>query len=84
VPDRPYSNHTIDQLEGLVALNRDRTPVLGPIRIELEHRTTPRAKQLLKEVLALVEGDIPRPKPPQAGRLVDQGSLFTAEQDEGE
>jgi hypothetical protein len=67
---------TIDQLEALVAANRDRPAVLGPVRVELEHRTTRRARQLAKEVLALVEGDIPKPKPPKAGRPGDQGSLF--------
>jgi hypothetical protein len=77
MPDRPYIDLTIDQLEKLVADNRDKPAVLGPIRVELEHRTTPRARQLAKEVIALVEGDIPRPRPPKAGRPTDQGSLFT-------
>jgi len=74
--DRPYIKHTIDQLERLVAENRTRSAVLGPIRVELEFRETPRAKQLLREVLALVEGEIPSPKPPRAGRRTNQGSLF--------
>lgn len=77
MPDRPYIEHTIDQLERLVADNRDRPAILGPIRVELEHRTTARARRLLKEVLAVVEGDIPKPKPPRAGRPADQQSLFT-------
>ena len=73
---RGYLKHTIDELEKEVAANRDRPAVLGPIRVELEHRTTPRAKQLLKEVRALVEGDIPKSKPPRATRPADQTSLF--------
>jgi hypothetical protein len=77
MPDRPYIDHTIDQLEKLVAENRDRPAVLGPIRVELEHRKTQRAKQLAKEVVALVEGDIPKPRPTKAGRPTDQGALFT-------
>jgi hypothetical protein len=77
MPDRPYSDMTIDQLERLVRENREKPAILGPIRVELEYRTTPRAKQLLKEVLALVEGDIPKPKPPRAGRPEHQESLFT-------
>ena len=84
MPDRPYIEHTIDQLEQLVADNRYRLAVLGPIRVELEHRTTARARQLLKEVLGLVEGEIPKPKPPRAGRPADQQSLFTPSSQEGE
>jgi hypothetical protein len=84
MPDRPYIEHTIDQLEQLVADNRDRPAVLGPIRVELEHRTTARAKRLLREVLALVKGDIPKPKPPRAGRPADQQSLFTPSSQDGE
>jgi len=74
--DRPYVELSIVQLEKLVSDNREKLAVLGTIRVELEFRTTSRAKQLLKEVLALVEGDIPRPKPPKAGRPQDQRSLF--------
>ena len=74
--DRPYLDLTIDQLERLVEENRQRLAVLGPIRVELEHRTTSRAKQLLREVLALVEGKLPTPKSPPAGRPIDQQSLF--------
>ena len=74
--DRPYFHHTIEELERLVAENRERPAVLGPIRVELEYREKPRAQQLLREVLALVEGDIPRPRPPRAARPSDQGSLF--------
>jgi hypothetical protein len=74
--DRPYVELSIVQLEKLVKDNREKLAVLGTIRVELEFRTTTRAKQLLKEVRALVEGDVPRPKPPKAGRPRDQGSLF--------
>jgi len=74
--DRPYFDHEIDQLEQLVLQNRDRAVILGQIRTELEYRTTARAKQLLKEVLALVEGKIPKPPPPPADRATDQRSML--------
>lgn len=84
MPDRAYSELMIDQLEQLVAENRDRPAVLGPIRVELEYRTTRRAQQLLREVRALVEGEIPTPPPPKAGRPTDQQSLFSPGSSESE
>lgn len=74
--DRPYFHLTIDELERLVSENRQVLAILGPIRVELEHRKTPRAEQLRAEVVALVEGRIPPPKPPPVGRAEDQGNLL--------
>ncbi len=82
--ERPYCDRTIDQLEELVAANRDRVAVLGHVRVELERRMTDRAKQLLKEVQALVEGRIPKPKPPRTARRADQHSLFIPDSGETE
>lgn len=77
--DRPYIDFTIDKLEELVSDNRDKIAVLGPIRVELENRHTARAKRLLREVVALVEGEMPRPKPPRAGGRGDQHGLFSSD-----
>jgi len=60
--DRPYIQMSIVELENLVKERRSDMAVLGPIRVELENRTTKRARQLLREVQGLVAGEIPQNK----------------------
>ena len=75
--DRPYFDLTIPELEALVRKHASDLAVLGPVRVELEHRDKPRARQLLREVEALVHGQVPRPaKPPRPDKPEDQLGIF--------
>ena len=61
---RQYIKASIEELEKLVADNQNRLQVLGDIRAELTYRETPRAKQLLREVEALLGGQVKMPPKP--------------------
>ena len=75
---REYMKHSIDQLEELLKKHSSNHQVLGELRSELTYRSTPRAKQLLREVDGLING-VASPlkkdmKPPTPD---DQGALFS-------
>ncbi len=74
--DRPLLPLTVDQLEELFTQHRYDDAVLGRISEELSYRSTDRAQQLRKEVLGVLEGRIPRIRPPRAARPEDQSELF--------
>lgn len=60
--DRPYFEHSVTQLEKLVAEYRSEPAVLGQVWQELTYRESTRSKQLMREVLGLLDGRIPEPK----------------------
>lgn len=53
---RPYIEHGVDELEAIVIANREHRPVLAEILEELLYRRSQRAKQLRKEIQALLGG----------------------------
>ncbi len=53
---RLYIDHGIEQLEEIVSTNREKRPVLAEILEELQYRRSQRAKQLRREVRALLDG----------------------------
>lgn len=57
--DRPFFHSSIQHLEELVGENRSRPAILGQIWSELTYRDTDRAKQLMREVKALLDGTVP-------------------------
>ena len=74
--DRSFLALTIDQLEELFAQYRFDDATLGRISEELSYRTTDRAQQLRKEILGVLEGRVPRVRPPRAARPEDQSEMF--------
>ncbi len=74
--DRPFINHEIHELEELFQRHLHDDATLGRISEELSYRTKDRAQQLRKEVLGVLEGRIPRIRPPRAARPEDQSELF--------
>ena len=62
---RKYFEVDISELERLVRQNKHSLAVLGEVREELTYRKTERAKQLRKEVEALVAGRLPMPTRPK-------------------
>jgi hypothetical protein len=76
---RPFSTASITELEDVFQKNRYTRPVLGELREELGFRKTPRAKQLLKEVLAVLAGDVVLPdKPIRPSKPEDQIELLSS------
>lgn len=74
---RPYMEATIAELERLVSENRTSRTILAEIREELRFRKRERARQLLREVEGLLEGQVPMPpKPPKPDDPEDQLSLI--------
>lgn len=74
---RQYLNAEIEELEALVKENLHHRQVLGEIRDELTYRSRERAKQLLREIDALLGGEVePSPKPPREGGPEDQMDLL--------
>ena len=66
---RQYLDATIEELEKLVREHQHSRQVLGEVRDELTFRRSKRAKQLLREVEALLRGEVgmpPRPPPPDS------------------
>lgn len=61
---RLYFDTPLDQLRALVLEHRSNLAVLGPIHEELTYRSTDGARQLQREVRALLDGQIPQPPPP--------------------
>jgi hypothetical protein len=59
---RIYITHTLDELESLVLANKHSLAVLGAVREELTYRTTDGAKALLRDVMALLTGQVEMPK----------------------
>jgi hypothetical protein len=75
---RPYMKNTVAELEGFLKKHAADRAVLGELRAELTNRTTPRAKQLLREVNGLLTGSVaPPPKGMKAPNPDDQGALFS-------
>jgi hypothetical protein len=75
---RPFSEASIKQLQDIFRQNRYKRVVLAELREELVFRKTPKAKQLLKEVLALLAGDVVLPrKPVRASKPEDQIELLS-------
>jgi hypothetical protein len=73
---RPYLNHTIDELEQIVKENKHARPALAEVKEELGHRTTARAKRLLRDVDGLLTGEVAMPKrPPRPDSPKDQLKL---------
>lgn len=74
---RPYIDHNIDELEAIFAANQNKRVVLAELLEELKRRRMPRAKQLRKEVQAVLEGVIPPPpRPVRPARPEDQTELL--------
>jgi hypothetical protein len=79
---RPYIECSIVQLRNIFLDHRPDLAVLGDLRVELEHRKTKGARQLLREIEALVGGQVPRPsRPARAARPEDQVNLFSRSQE---
>lgn len=75
--DRPWFHLTIPELEQLVSQHRTQPAVLGQVWQELTYRDTDRSKQLMREVLGLLDGVVPQP--PRAQKPDDpkyQGELL--------
>ena len=73
---RPFFKTTLDDLEKMARENLHNGQILGDIRSELSYRTTDRAKQLERELLAIAEGRLVAPPgPPRKDRPDDQGEL---------
>jgi hypothetical protein len=74
---RIYFHTSVDELEALVREHGSNAAVLGPIWEELTFRSTDRSRQLLREVRALLDGQIPQPPaPPRPDSPDDQTTLF--------
>jgi hypothetical protein len=74
---RLYIAASLAELTQLVQENLHRKQVLGDVRAELSFRTTSGARQLEREVAAIIEGRVPLPpKPPRPDRPDDQGELL--------
>ena len=56
--DRPYLETTIEDLEKIVDRHKSDRVVLAQVREELGFRKRKRAKQLLREVLGLLGGEV--------------------------
>ena len=64
--DRPYLETTIEDLEKIVDRHKSDRVVLAQVREELGFRKRKRAKQLLREVLGLLDGEVQMPpRPPR-------------------
>jgi hypothetical protein len=75
--NRQYFEATIQQLRETMLAHRKDLAVLGDLRVELEHRRSRGARQLLREIEGLVSGEVPRPtRPPRAAKPEDQTTLF--------
>ncbi len=77
--DRPFINATIDELEKLFSEKKSDRAVLGRIREELTYRTTRRAKQLMREVKGVSDGEVPVTKEVRPDRQEDQLGLLGAD-----
>ena len=75
--DRPYFKSSLDEIERLVQEHKHQRVVLAQIREELQHRDTRRAKQLLREVEGILDGEVrPPPRPSRAAKPEDQIDLI--------
>jgi hypothetical protein len=75
--DRPYFKNSVGELEQFLRRHAGDRPVLAQLKNELTFRKTDRAKQLLREVEGLLDGDVPMPpKPGKAARPEDQYRLI--------
>lgn len=75
--ERKYFKTPIDELEALVEANLRHRQILGEIRDELTFRSNKRAKQLLKEVEALLDGIVKPPRQPLPDRPQNQMDLLS-------
>ena len=74
---RPFSDESIDTLEQIFTKHRHERVVLAQLREELLFRKTNRAKQLMKEVMGVLSGDVVLPdKPVRASKPEDQIELL--------
>ncbi len=69
-------NLAIEQGVTLFLEHRINDASLGRISEELSYRTKDRAQQLHKEILGVLEGRIPRIRPPRAASPEDQSEMF--------
>ena len=75
--DRPYFKSSLDEIERLVQEHKHQRVVLAQIREELQHRDTHRAKQLLREVQGILDGEVRLPpRRPRAAEPEDQIDLI--------
>ena len=75
---RPFSEASIKELQDVFQKNQYKRVVLAELREELGFRKRPKAKQLLKEVLAVLAGDvILPPKPVRPSKPEDQIELLS-------
>lgn len=71
--DRPYMDASIEHIEKIVQDHKSERMVLAQVREELRFRKTRKARQLLREVLGILEGEVPvPPKPPREDTAEDQ------------
>jgi hypothetical protein len=75
-PDRPFMKASIDELENMLKTHKSDHAVLGRLREELTYRTTPRAKQLQREVEGIIEGRVPIEKRARPDQPEDQLGLL--------
>ena len=74
--DRPYFDLEIPELRQLFSKHGHSLLVLGQLRTELELRESRSAKQLLKEVTAVLDGAVRGPQKPEAPWPTEQGDLL--------
>ncbi len=64
--DRPFMDAPIEKIEEMVRDHTSNRVVLAQVREELQFRKNRRARQLLKEVQGLLDGEVPMPaRPPR-------------------
>jgi|GEM_PF-4266798 len=73
--DRPYFDLTIIELRTMFLEHGHEIAVLGQLRTELEPRDSAGARQLLKEVVAAIEGIVRKPQKPESPWPTEQGNL---------
>lgn len=75
---RPFVRNSVAELEAMLRKHTGDRAVLGELREELQFRKTPRARQLLREVLGLLAGEVPTPpKPLKRPEPTDQRELLS-------
>lgn len=74
---RPFMEASIEEIEKIVQDHKSERLTLAQVREELQFRKTKKARQLLREVLGILDGDVPvPPKPPRKDRVEDQLPLL--------
>lgn len=74
---RPFMEASIEEIEKIVQDHKSERLILAQVREELQFRSTRKARQLLREVLGILEGEVPvPPKLPRQDRAEDQLPLL--------